>query len=79
MRRLGRVQSYTQGVLVVRSPDESIPNVGDVVLDEELTTVGTVVDIFGPVDRPYVAVTPSSEDRPVRLLGEPLYVRTDDR
>ena len=33
-----------------------------------------VRDVFGPVDRPYVAVTPD-DDHPDRLLGEKLYAR----
>jgi RNA-binding protein len=34
-----------------------------------------VVDVFGPVERPYVAVTPADDVRMALLVGETLYAR----
>jgi RNA-binding protein len=75
MRRLGDVVRTAQGLAVVRAPDETYADVGSSVVDEDLTTVGTVVDVFGPVDRPYLAVNPSGSVHLPGLLGKTLYAR----
>lgn len=49
-----------------------VPTPGAEVVDDSLRTVGTVVETFGPLERPYVAV---DADAPAALLGERLYVR----
>lgn len=41
---------------------ESPPRIGERAIDENLNTVGTIFDVFGPVSSPYVAVRPSVED-----------------
>ena len=74
MRRAGTVVGTAQGVAVVRSRDGSHPDLGTDLVDERLDPVGTVVDVFGPVDRPYLAVSP--EDQQVAtLVGEQVYAR----
>ncbi|MFC7154998.1 H/ACA ribonucleoprotein complex subunit GAR1 [Halomarina halobia] len=75
MRRVGEAVRAAQGLVVVRSPDESRPDFGVRVLDENLDAVGRVVDVFGPVSRPYVAVSPDDDVRPAGLLGTKLYAR----
>jgi len=75
MRRAGEVVGTAQGLLVARSPDESYPDVGTELVDEELTTVGRVVDAFGPAARPYLAVKPAEGVSPAALLGARLYAR----
>lgn len=74
MRRIGSVVRTAQGVAVVRTEDEAYPDIGTSVVDENLTDVGTVVDVFGPVNRPYVAVSPD-ETTLATLVGQPLYAR----
>ena len=74
MRRAGTVVGSAQGVVVVRSGDDKFPAVGTELVDERLDAVGEVVDVFGPVERPYLAVSPT--DRQVAtLVGEPVYAR----
>lgn len=74
MRRVGTVRRVAQGLAIARAPDDP-PAEGTEVLDEGLDAVGEVVAVFGPVQRPYVAVKPD-DDRPLApLLGEPLYAR----
>lgn len=75
MKRLGDVVRTAQGLAIVRSPDEAYADVGSSVVDEDLSTVGTVVDVFGPVDRPYLAVNPGSSVHLPGLLGKTLYAR----
>jgi RNA-binding protein len=75
MNRVGEVVRTAQQVAVVRSPDDTHPEFGTTLVDENLTEVGRVVDVFGPVDRPYLAVTPESNVRLPTLLGTVLYAR----
>jgi RNA-binding protein len=73
MERLGTTHRIAQGLAVVRVAD--VPRIGTEVVDDQLEVVGTVVDVFGPVESPFAAVSPA-ESRPIPpLLGEPLYVR----
>ncbi len=74
MQRAGDVVRTAQGLAVVRTPGEEFPDAGTSLVDESLTAVGEVVAVFGPVERPYLAVTPETE--PVAaLVGETLYAR----
>lgn len=75
MQRAGEVREVAQGVAVVRSPDADHPDLGATLLDENLDTVGRVVDVFGPTDRPYLAVSPHDSVAPAALLGTVLYYR----
>lgn len=73
MRRLGTVDRTAQGLVIVRVDD--LPDVGDEAIDENLDPVGRVVDVFGPVESPYAAVSPIDDRRLPTLLGSKLYVR----
>jgi RNA-binding protein len=77
MRRAGEVVRTAQGVAVVRSPDGSYPETGTKVIDEGLAEVGRIVDVFGPVERPYLAVSPVDGVRLASLVGTPVYARED--
>ncbi|MEF8976490.1 MAG: Gar1/Naf1 family protein [Halapricum sp.] len=77
MRRAGEVTDVAQGVAIVRCPDEDHPDIGTPVLDESLEDVGRVVDVFGPVNSPFLAVTPDDGVRLPTLLGAALYYRPD--
>lgn len=73
MKRVGEVVRVAQGLAIVRSPDEECPKIGTPVVDQNLSTVGRVVDVFGPTEHPYLAVTP--HESPATLLGTVLYAR----
>jgi RNA-binding protein len=75
MKRVGRVVRTAQGIAVIRALDETYPNIGTNVIDENLDTVGRVVDVFGPVDQPYVAVSPAEDVQLPLLLGNLIYAR----
>jgi RNA-binding protein len=75
MRRVGEVVRTAGGLAVVRAPDDDYADIGTPVLDESLDDVGRVVDVFGPVDRPYLAVTPDAGVHLPTLLGDVLYAR----
>lgn len=75
MRRVGTVVRVAQGLAVARSDGDDNPDIGATLVDESLDDVGRVVDVFGPVERPYLAVTPASGRSPPTLLGATLYAR----
>jgi RNA-binding protein len=75
MQRAGDVVKTAQGVAVVRAESDEHPDIGTTVVDQNLDAVGRVVDVFGPVARPYLAVSPNSEVHLPRLVGQTLYVR----
>lgn len=75
MHRLGTVVGVAQGLVVVRSPDDSFAEPGTEVVDESLQRVGEVVEVFGPVERPYLAVTPDGDRPGASLLDAPVYAR----
>lgn len=76
MRRVGEVVRTAQGLAILRVPEGEEPaDIGTMVLDDSLSTVGRVVDVFGPVERPYVAVTPKDSTALAELLGQSLYAR----
>ncbi|MFB6280548.1 MAG: H/ACA ribonucleoprotein complex subunit GAR1 [Haloferacaceae archaeon] len=77
MRRLGTVVRAAQGLAIVRAPPDAgdPPAIGTTAVDESLATVGRVVDAFGPVDRPYLALDPADGIDPAGLLDAPVYAR----
>ncbi|WP_227130850.1 H/ACA ribonucleoprotein complex subunit GAR1 [Halorubellus salinus] len=74
MKRVGEVVRVAQGLAIARVSDDDPPRIGAGVVDENLDDVGRVVDVFGPVTRPYVAVSADGIE-PALLLGEKLYAR----
>ncbi|MFT4890260.1 MAG: RNA-binding protein [Halobacteriales archaeon] len=79
MQRAGEAVRTAQGLLILRSSDEEFPDVGSEIVDESLTSVGTLVDVFGPVECPYLAVSPDDDRRPVPFVGATLYARRHAR
>lgn len=75
MRRAGTAVAAAQGVTVLEAESDTPPSIGESVVDESLETVGTVVDIIGPVTGPYLVMNPKGDRRPATLLGETLYLR----
>jgi RNA-binding protein len=75
MNRIGEVVRVAQGLAIVRCGDEDHPTAGTTAVTEDLETAGEVVEIFGPVDRPYCAVSPHEGVRLPALVGAVLYSR----
>jgi RNA-binding protein len=74
MRRIGEVVRTAGGLAVARCGDDEQPAVGTELVDQHLDPIGEVVDVFGPVDRPFLAVLPAADD-PVSLVGTVCYAR----
>jgi RNA-binding protein len=76
MKRVGSVVRTAQGLAVARAADpDELPRIGDEVIDEQLAERGRVVDVFGPLSAPYLAVSPNDDVHLPTLLGETLYAR----
>lgn len=75
MQRVGTVSRTAQNLAIVHCGDDEHPDIGTAVIDESLSRVGRIVDVFGPVDRPYVAIAPDSGVRLAELVGQKLYAR----
>ncbi|MHA1770929.1 MAG: Gar1/Naf1 family protein [Candidatus Thorarchaeota archaeon] len=57
MRRLGPLLHITtRGSLIVRT--SKTPPIGGIVLTSNAEKIGKIVDVFGPVKEPYVAIRP---------------------
>jgi RNA-binding protein len=58
LQRIGCiVHISSNGNMILKA--DNVPHISDQAIDENLKTVGTVFDVFGPVASPYVAVRPS--------------------
>jgi RNA-binding protein len=71
LQRIGSVLHVSSSRSLILKADH-LPRIGDKVVDDKLSNVGTVFDMFGPVSSPYVAVKPSV-DEPSLLVGHSLY------
>ena len=65
MERAGDVVRTAQNVAVVRCESDGHPDIGESVVDQNL----------GPVERPYLSVTPNRGVHLPSLVGQTLYVR----
>lgn len=75
MRRLGKVLHISnRGSIIIRT--EKTPPVGRqaIVMDKKAQEVGIIIDVFGPVNFPYVAIKPNSGYDPQKLVGQMLYL-----
>ena len=72
MHRLGHVLHVSSSKNLILKAVK-LPRINDKVVDENLKSVGTVFDVFGPVSSSYVAVKPNVEE-PQRFVNRVLYV-----
>jgi RNA-binding protein len=63
-----------RGSIIIRT--EKTPPVGrhTIVMDKKAQEVGTIIDVFGPVKFPYVAIKPNRGYNPQKLVGQMLYL-----
>jgi len=71
LQRIGLVLHVSSSKnLIIKA--SNLPRIGDQAVENTLKKIGTVLDIFGPVTSPYVAVRPSVED-PSRFINQTIY------
>jgi len=72
LRRLGQVLHISSdGNLILRAEEPS--KIGAKVIDGHKRRVGVVLDVFGPIDSPYISVKPESADAE-GLVGRSLFI-----
>ncbi len=80
MRRLGEVLHLSKrGSLILRT--EKTPPIGHhaLVLDKKANRIGTIIDVFGPVGNPYVAIRPFNNTNSESLIGQVLYLQKKEK
>jgi RNA-binding protein len=65
----------TRGSIIVRT--EKAPSAGSksIVFDKRAQEIGSIVDVFGPVKNPYVAIRPIKDLDTTKLVGQILYIQ----
>ena len=56
MKEIGKVISHFKRFMICTSHVQARALLGETVYSEQGTMVGTVVDVFGPVEKPYLKV-----------------------
>jgi len=64
--------SHSSGNLILKSKTDV--RIGEAVRDNKGKRVGTIFDIFGPINDPYISIKTRTSN-PERLVGTALYVR----
>jgi len=79
LKFIGEIQNVSyNGLWLIRS--ETAPGIGLNVFNQQKQKVGRIVNIIGPVSRPYVLVRPArSKDPQLQIIGERLYILDDAR
>jgi len=73
LKRLGKVSHVSSHkMLILKS--EFAPRIGDTVVTKNLTEIGKVSDVFGPISEPYVAIKPKDRTNLDSLIGQILYI-----
>ena len=80
MRRLGKVLHLTRRGLVVKA--EQPTKIGKAVYNEQKKKIGEVLDMFGPIRGPYLAIKPAgdlTQEELSSLVDKDLYIMGDKR
>ena len=73
MRRLNKILHLSKnGKLILRLNSDTNLKIGGKVFNSKLREVGKIQDIFGPVNTPYISITPKISD-PLSLVGKLVY------
>ena len=73
LQRLGRVLHISSNKNIIVKAEGKLPKLGGEVVDENLTIIGEVFDIIGPVSSPYISIRPRTS-KPEALVNKPVYV-----
>ena len=72
MQKLGRITNVSpSGNAIVKA--NNTPQIGSQVVDENLTVIGRIFDVIGPVSAPYAVIKPTVRE-PARLQNKQVYL-----
>ena len=81
MKRLGIALHTVQNKIIVQSEQavgsgsgETIPRASSWVVDQKRTRIGRVLDVFGPINHPYMIVRPNKGVDAAAHVGKKLYI-----
>jgi rRNA processing protein Gar1 len=73
LRRLNKFLHVSKsGKLILRLHSDTNLKLGERVFNSKLREIGKIQDIFGPVNSPYISITPKISD-PLSLVGKVVY------
>ena len=72
MKCVGRVSHLNSRNLAIVSTDKKVPK-DTKIYDSEKRIIGKVVNIFGPVRDPYLAIAPNKGIRITKIVGREVY------
>ncbi len=72
MKKVGRIIHYTKYRLFVVEANEAI-SLNNSVFDDRKRKIGIVVDVIGPINKPYLVLKPLV-DKPEKYVGKEVYV-----
>jgi len=72
LQKLGRITNVSpSGNAIVKA--NNTPQIGSQVVDENLTVIGRIFDVIGPVSAPYAVIKPSVRE-PAKLQDKQVYL-----
>jgi len=72
MKCVGRVSHLNSRNLAIVSTDDKVPK-NTKIYDSEKKNIGRVVNIFGPVSEPFLAIAPNKGMRITKIVGREVY------
>jgi RNA-binding protein len=72
MKCVGRVSHLNSRNLAIVSTDDKVPK-NTKIYDSEKRNIGRVVNIFGPVSEPFLAISPNKGMRITKIVGREVY------
>ena len=77
MRKAGKIIHYTKyGVFVIEAVSKVIPDT--YLIDDKGRKIGIVIDVIGPVNKPYLVVKPLVYN-PEKYVGKEIYYMRERR
>ncbi|UCH88300.1 MAG: hypothetical protein JSV49_08525 [Thermoplasmata archaeon] len=80
MKLIGEIENISyNGIWILHS--ENVPKIGSSVYNQQKQFVGKIVNIIGPVNRPYILVRPrkSEKDEQLQIIGEKVYIKNEGK
>ncbi len=72
MKCVGRVSHLNSRNLAIVNTHKKVPK-NTKIYDSEKRIIGRVVNIFGPVNEPYLAIAPNKGMRITKIIGREVY------
>lgn len=72
MKEIGRILHYTKSKVFVIEANEKVP-LRTEVFDDREEKVGVVVDVIGPINKPYLVAVPLIKE-PHKYIGKIVYI-----